>query len=88
MERNNIGWHYWPYKKMTRTTNMVSIQAPENWDVVVEFTRADRSSFANVRRARPDQALVRKALTDLLENMKFANCRKNEGYIKALGMNP
>ena len=88
MERNNIGWHYWPYKKMARSSCMMSIQTPENWDKVVEFTKKDRSSFAKVREARPDQAMVRKALTDLLENMKFANCTKNEGYTEAMGMKP
>ena len=88
MEKNNIGWHYWPYKKMARGACMMIIPTPENWDVVVDYTKADRSSFAKIREARPDQAIVRQALTDLLENMKFANCRKNEGYTKALGMNP
>ncbi len=89
MERNNIGWHYWPYKKMTTGgACMLTIPAPENWHVIVDYTKADRSSFAKIRAARPDQALVKKALTDLLENMKFANVSKNEGYIKAMGMQP
>ena len=88
MERNNIGWHYWPYKKMARGACMMIIPRPENWDKVVEYTRKDRSSFAKIREARPDQDLVRKAMTDLLENMKFANCQKNEGYTKAMGMKP
>ncbi|MDR1171579.1 MAG: glycoside hydrolase family 5 protein [Bacteroidales bacterium] len=88
MERNNIGWHYWPYKKMARGACMMIISPPENWNMVVEYTKKDRSSFGKIREARPDQALVRKALTDLLESMKFASCRKNEGYIRALGMKP
>ncbi|MDH6305166.1 endoglucanase [Parabacteroides sp. PF5-5] len=89
MERNNIGWHYWPYKKMTEGgACMRTIPAPENWNVIVEYTKADRSSFAKIREARPDQELVKKALNDLLENMKLANTSKNEGYIKAMGMRP
>lgn len=88
MERNNIGWHYWPYKKMVPGSCMVTIPTPNNWNLIVEYTKADRSSFAKIREARPDQELVRKAMTDLLENMKFNNCIKNEGYIKALGMKP
>jgi len=89
MERNNIGWHYWPYKKMTeKTACVLTIPTPENWNVIVEYTKADRSSFAKIREARPDQELVKKAMKDLLENMKFANCKKNEGYIKAMGMKP
>ncbi|QIK59288.1 glycoside hydrolase family 5 protein [Dysgonomonas sp. HDW5A] len=88
MERNNIGWHYWPYKKMDSERGMVSIKAPENWNLIVDYTSQDRSNFAKIRAVRPDQAVVRKAMTDLLENMKFANCTINKGYILALGMKP
>jgi len=88
MERNNIGWHYWPYKKMVPNSCMVTIPTPENWDVIVEFTKKDRGSFAKVRAARPNQEVVKKAMTDLLENMKLKNCNKNAGYTSALGMKP
>lgn len=88
MERNNIGWHYWPYKKMARGACMMLVTPPENWNVIVEYTKKDRNSFAKIRENRPEQALVRQALTDLLENIKFANNKKNEGYTQALGMNP
>ena len=88
MERNNIGWHYWPYKKMDSERGMVSIKAPENWNLIVDYTSQDRSNFAKIRAVRPDQAVVRKAMIDLLENMKFANCNINKGYILALGMKP
>lgn len=88
MERNNIGWHYWPYKKMARGACMMLVNPPENWNVIVEYTKKDRSSFAKIRENRPEQALVRQALTDLLENIKFANNKKNEGYTRELGMNP
>lgn len=88
MERNNIGWHYWPYKKMVPGSCMVTIPAPKNWNLIVEYTRKDRSSFAKIREARPDQEAVKNAMIELLENMKFANCIRNEGYIKAMGMKP
>ena len=67
---------------------MVALKEPENWNVVVEYTKKDRSSFANIRENRPNQDTVRKALDELIENSKFACCSKNEGYIKALGMKP
>ncbi len=88
LENNNIGWHFWPYKKMGTRACMTIIPTPENWDVIVEYTKADRSSFAKIREARPDTEVVKKAMTDLLDNMKFANCTKYEGYTKALGMEP
>lgn len=88
MEHNNIGWHYWPYKKMVPKSCMVTIPVPQNWDQIVEYTKKDRATFAKIRDVRPDQAMVRKTMTDLLENMKLNRCIKNEGYISALGMKP
>jgi hypothetical protein len=83
-----MGWHFWPYKKMLKTSCMVSIKEPKNWDLVVEYTKKDRSSFAKIRENRPDQNKVRNALSELLDNCKFVECAKNDGYIKALGMQP
>jgi aryl-phospho-beta-D-glucosidase BglC (GH1 family) len=88
MERNNIGWHYWPYKKMFSDRCMVTIPKPENWDLIIAYTKADRRNFADIRKARPEQNAVKKAMSDLLENMKFANCAKNTDYIQAMGMIP
>ena len=88
LEENNIGWTFWPYKKMVPKSGMMYIPKPENWDLIVDYTKKDRSNFSKVREARPNQALVRKAMLDLLENMKFKNNKKIEGYTKALGMKP
>jgi len=88
MVKNNIGYHYWPYKKMGRPSCLVTIPTPENWDSIVAFTEKPRLSYKEIREARPDQALVRKAMLDLAENCKFQNCTKNEGYIRAMGMTP
>ena len=88
MERNNMGWHFWPYKKLEKTSCMVHIKKPANWDLIVEYTQKPRNNFNEIRAARPDQELVKKAMLELLENIKFAHCIKNQGYIKALGMKP
>jgi aryl-phospho-beta-D-glucosidase BglC (GH1 family) len=88
MERNNIGWTYWPFKKMNSPRGVVSITQPENWDKIVEFTQASRNGFDEIRKARPDQELVKKAMLQLIENCKFANCKVNESYVKAMGMKP
>lgn len=67
---------------------MMRIAKPEGWDEIIEYTKKDRSSFGKIREARPDQDLVRKAMTQLLENMKFKNCEVDADYVKALGMKP
>lgn len=88
LEENNIGWTFWPYKKMVPKSAMVYIPKPENWDLIVDYTKKDRGDFAKIRGARPNQELVKKAMLDLLENMKFKNNKKLEGYTRALGMKP
>lgn len=88
MERNNIGWTYWPYKKMNSPRGMMSIPQPENWEKIIEFTEAPRTNFAEIRAARPDQEMVKKAMLQLIENCKYANCKVNESYIRAMGMKP
>ncbi|MBP1677775.1 MAG: glycoside hydrolase family 5 [Bacteroidetes bacterium] len=88
LEKNNIGWHFWPYKKLPEKSGVMIIPKPQNWDLIVDYTRKDRSSFGAVRDNRPDQKLVRAALDELLENIKFKNNIKNQAYIKALGMQP
>ncbi len=87
MEENNIGWHYWPYKLMG-TSSFVGVPQPENWDLVINFTEAPRSSYSEIREARPDQETIRKALNEYLENCRFENNIINENYIRALGLNP
>ena len=88
MERNNIGWTYWPFKKMNSPRGVMSIAQPENWDKVIAFTESSRNGFDEIRKARPDQELVKKAMLQLAENCKFSKCLVNEGYVKAMGLKP
>ncbi|HPB78148.1 MAG TPA: glycoside hydrolase family 5 protein [Bacteroidales bacterium] len=83
MEDNNIGYTFWPYKKMGGSC-FVSVGTPENWDQVVAFSEAPRDTYAAIREARPDQELIRLAMTRFLELCLFENCRIEEDYIRAL----
>ena len=85
MEENNIGYTFWPYKKIDGSS-FVGFRAPENWEQVVAFSEAPRGTYGEIRAARPDQATVRRALDELLENVKFANCTPQRGYIRSLGL--
>ena len=88
MNRNNIGWTYWPYKKMNSPRGVTSIKQPENWDKIIEYTEAPRNGFDEIRKARPDQEMVKKAMLQLVENSKYSNCKVNVEYVKAIGMKP
>jgi endoglucanase len=88
MEKNNIGWTYWPFKKMASPRGVMSILQPENWDKIIAYTESQRNGFDEIRKARPDQEMVKKAMLQLIENCRFKSCRVNEGYIKAMGLKP
>jgi len=88
LENNNIGWHFWPYKKLENKSGVLRISIPKKWNLIVEFTKKERSGFDKIRASRPNQTDVQEALNEFLTNMKFENCVVNENYIKALGMRP
>ncbi|MGZ4814501.1 MAG: glycoside hydrolase family 5 protein, partial [Terriglobales bacterium] len=88
LEKNNIGWAFWPYKKMEKPTAVVSIVAPADWSKIVEFAKLPRGT-ANVEdrlKVRPDQETINRAFAALLQNVSFNKCRTNPGYLRALGM--
>ncbi|HLN74206.1 MAG TPA: glycoside hydrolase family 5 protein [Prolixibacteraceae bacterium] len=88
LEENNIGYTFWPYKKMGDPTSFVHVNEPDGWQKIVEFTEKPRGTYKEVREARPDQALTQKTLMDYIENCKFSNCTVNGNYIKAIGLHP
>lgn len=85
MEDNNIGWTFWPYKKMDGSS-FVAVKAPLNWDSIVAFSEAPRSSYKEIRDVRPNQKMSRKTMMDLVESCKFKNNVIQDSYIRALGL--
>lgn len=86
LEAHDIGWCFWPYKKLEATSCIVSIASPEDWVAIVVFADGPRTTFEDVRKHRPPKEKVEKALSAYLERTRFANCRVNHGYLKALGL--
>lgn len=85
MKDNNISYTFWPYKKC-KDSCMVGFTLPDGWDEVIAYTEADRSTYAEMRKNRPDIQKVNAALTQLIENCKFENCTPQNGYIASMGM--
>ena len=83
MQEANIGYTFWPYKKI-RNSCFSGITPPESWDKVIEFSEAPRATFFEIRAARPDQETAKKAMLDFIEASKFENCVPQEGYIRSL----
>ena len=88
MKQANIGYTFWPYKKLDGSC-MMGIQRPEQWDsVVVKYSETDRTTYKNLREARPNQQLFRQQLDEFIRNCRFERCHKQEEYIRSLGMTP
>ena len=90
LEKNDIGWAFWPYKKMAKTSAVVAITPPEGWDQIVAFAKLPRDMGHVKERvtARPSQDVIDRAFAGLLENIQLRNCHVNAGYLSALGMKP
>lgn len=87
LEKNNVGWHFWPYKKMDAESSFMTFNKPDGYDAIVDYTEKKRGSFEEIRKAAPaDRAAIKKALYDMIENIKFANARPNKAYSDALGL--
>jgi hypothetical protein len=86
LEQHHIGWYFWPYKKLDATSCVASITPPADWDAIVAFANGPRTTFEDLRKNRPPKEKIQKALSEYLERIKFANCRINSGYLKALGL--
>jgi len=48
LEENNIGWAFWPYKKMDATSCAASFARPEYWDDIVGYAKL-RGSVGTLR---------------------------------------
>ena len=85
---NNIGYTFWPYKKVDNSCFM-AVRRPAEWDsTVVKFAESPRSTFKEIRKARPDQRKAIKMLKEYVDNIKCENCMPQTEYIKSLGLIP
>lgn len=87
LEENNIGWCFWPYKRLDASRCIVSVKQPDAYDTLISYSECSRVSYEDLRKNRLDPKLIKGILEQYLENIKFNNCSVNSGYLKALGVN-
>jgi endoglucanase len=87
LEDNHIGWHFWPYKKMESSRNILSITKPAYYDSLIRYAETPKTNFKDIRTLKPNTAEIKTALEGFLNNCLFAHCTANSGYIRALGLN-
>ena len=64
-EKNNIGWSFWPWKKMDTQNTPYSIKSPEGWNDIAAYSKGGNL----IAKTSPE-----KIFKELLENIKLENC--------------
>ena len=88
LERHEVGWAFWTYKRMDTHASMRTFNRPAYWDELTTYQQRQSDPFAKPREPRPSLVHARAALDGLLRNARFENTRENIGYVEALGMHP
>jgi hypothetical protein len=76
VEKNHIGWSWWPHKKVNSESCTMTVKRPEGFKKAVDYW--------NRRGERPSREMAIKGLSELAENLKAANCRFNTNVARAL----
>jgi hypothetical protein len=76
-EANNIGWSFWPWKKMATRNTPYSYQPPENWRAIAAYSRRAGAD-------KPSPAVAQKAFDELLQNIRLENCEFFPDVVNAL----
>lgn len=87
MVANNIGYTFWPYKKIEGSC-MMGITPPEGWDSIIAFSEAPRVTYSDIRAARPNQTNSCKIMSDFIDSCKVENCVPQVGYISSIQLTP
>ena len=64
-EANNIGWAFWPWKKMDTHNAPNSIRPPAQWQAVTDYSRGG---------PKPSGKVAQEAFAELLLNLRLTNC--------------
>ena len=85
LKEANIGYTFWPYKKVDGSC-MMAIQRPEGWDsIVVNYSETSRNTYQEWREARPKQQTFRQLLDEFARNCRFDRCTPQKDYIQTMG---
>lgn len=90
LDAHDIGWTFWPYKKMESHAGVVRFAPPVHWAKIVAFASQPAGTGSDQVKAnlplRPSAKEIEECFADLLRQIEFAHCEPNRGYIEALGL--
>jgi len=76
VEKNQIGWAWWPLKKINSVVCPLMIVAPKEYAQIVDYW--------NKNTERPSKELATKVLFEIAGNLKAEHCRFNKDVIDAM----
>jgi hypothetical protein len=71
-EQHDIGWNFWPWKKLGTLTSPVSAAVPAGWERIAD------------PRARVDAGMAQRLLDEMLENVALDRCTVRHEVLNAL----
>ena len=74
-EANNIGWSFWPWKKMGALNDPYSYATPKNWRAIRNYVEGGK---------KPSAETARQAFDELLENVRLENCTFHPDVVNAM----
>jgi endoglucanase len=74
-EARNIGWSFWPWKKMDTANTPYSIKRPAGWDAVAAYSRG---------RTKPARETAQRTLDEFLRNIRLENCAYYPDVVNAM----
>jgi endoglucanase len=74
-ESNNIGWSFWPWKKMDADNCPLSVKRPAQWDAIVAYSRGG---------TKPSSETAQSAFDELLKNIRLDNCVNHPNVVNAM----
>jgi hypothetical protein len=75
-ERNNIGWAWWPMKKIESISGPLSIKKSPGYQTLLDYWEG--------RSGKPSAEYAKNALMELAENAKLENCEFHPDVIDAM----
>jgi endoglucanase len=64
-ESHNIGWSFWPWKKMDTRNTPYSIKPPAHWDAITAYSHGGE---------KPGMEVAQGAFDELVNNIRLENC--------------
>jgi len=74
-EANNIGWSFWPWKKMGGSNGPYSYAIPQDWSAVRDYVQGGD---------KPPAETAQKAFDELLQNIRLESCTFHPDVVNAM----